>query len=211
MTACLGCHHMLLEEFRATCPHLPNAFHKEVALLTPSQQVTPCSAMSSRPTPFAPHSLVTVLHQIHLALYYTNSVHYSDSISHVPFPFVSVLICIFMHSHPFAINPSSPPPPPCPSPPGGGGGEPSPAVSKKNATVSCCTGLIAEVVWAQSAWGTWGLGHTFWGQVVFYPGHPGGKVHPQKAAGTNSCQTCTQTWKAACSEACCSQFVHPCG
>ena len=40
-------------------------------------------------------------------------------------------------------------------------------------------------------------------------------MDPHKAGGTNSCQTrtqtCTQTWKAACSEACCSQFVHPCG
>ena len=36
-------------------------------------------------------------------------------------------------------------------------------------------------------------------------------MDPHKAGGTNSCQTCTQTGKAACSEACCSQFDHPCG
>ena len=53
-----------------------------------------------------------------------------------------------------------------------------------------------------------------WGQVVFYPGHPGEKMEPPKAGGTNICQTktqtCTQMWKAACSETGCSQLVHPC-
>ena len=48
------------------------------------------------------------------------------------------------------------------------------------------------------------------GQVVFCAGHPGGKLGPQKAGGPNSSQTCTQTWKAACSKASCSQLVPAC-
>ena len=38
-------------------------------------------------------------------------------------------------------------------------------------------------------------------------------MDPPKVGGTNICQTCTptctQTWKAACSKARCSHFVHP--